>query len=126
MPTAFGKIRRGETLHVWGDGSAVRDYLYIDDLVGLCTAALTRQMPSGVRIVNACSGIGISLNELFTAMEEVTGQPLRRSYEHGRVLDSPCVTMDGALARYSFGDILATPLHEGPKRTWAWLNSTPR
>lgn len=126
VPTVFGKIIRHETLQVWGDGSAVRDYLYIDDLVELAGVILSRQMPAGSRVVNACSGTGVSLNELFAAMEAVAGRPLQRSYELGRVLDATRVTMDPALARREYGCALGTPLHEGLERTWAWLNSTAR
>jgi UDP-glucose 4-epimerase len=126
VPAAFGKIVRHETLHVWGDGSAVRDYLYIDDLVQLACVILSRQMPTGARVVNTCSGSGVSLNELFAAMETVTGQPLQRRYELGRVLDAKRVTMDPALAQREYGCALATPLHEGLERTWAWLISTTR
>jgi UDP-glucose 4-epimerase len=124
VPTALGKIKRNETLHIWGDGSAVRDYLYIDDLVELITTILARQMPVGAHIVNACSGVGASLNELFAAMEDVTGRPLRRSYEAGRAVDAVRVVMDPTLANHEYGCSPATPLHEGLERTWAWLNST--
>jgi len=124
VPTAFGKIKRDETLHIWGDGSAVRDYLYIDDLVELITTILARQMSVGSHIVNACSGIGVSLNELFAAMETVTGRSLRRSYEVGRALDAARVVMDSTLANHEYGCSPTTPLHEGLERTWVWLNST--
>lgn len=126
VPAALGKIMRNEALHIWGDGSAVRDYFYIDDLVELVTTVLARQMPAGARIVNACSGIGVSLNELFVTMEAVTGQVLRRSYETGRVVDAARVVMDPSHANREYGLSPATPLHEGLKRTWAWLNSTQR
>lgn len=126
VPAAFGKILRQETLHVWGDGSAIRDYLYIDDLVDLVSVILNQQMSTGARIVNACSGIGVSLNELFAALETVAGQPLQRTHELGRALDATRVTMDPTLAQRKYGCALATPLHEGLERTWAWLNSTTR
>lgn len=124
VPTALGKIKRGETLHIWGDGSAVRDYLYIDNLVELATTILARQMPAGAQVVNACSGIGVSLNDLFAAMEAVTGQTLRRSYEVGRAVDAARVAMETTRASRDYGFSPATSLHEGLKRTWAWLNST--
>jgi len=124
VPTALGKIKRDEILHVWGDGSAVRDYLYVDDLVELITTILARRMSVGAHIVNACSGTGISLNELFAALEAVTGRPLRRSYEVGRAVDATRVVMDPTLANHEYGCSPATPLHEGLERTWAWLNST--
>lgn len=124
VPTALGKIKRDEILHIWGDGSAVRDYLYIDDLVELTTKILARPMSVGAHIVNACSGTGVSLNELLAAMEAVTGRPLRRSYEVGRAVDATRVVMDPTLANHEYGCSPATPLHEGLERTWAWLNST--
>lgn len=123
VPTALGKITRHEILQVWGDGAAVRDYLYIDDLVDLTAKILHRRMPPGVRVFNACNGTGVSLNELFAAMEAVTGQPLQRIYELGRLLDASHVTMDPTLALREYGCSSATPLHEGLERTWTWLNS---
>lgn len=126
VPAALGKIKRGETLHVWGDGSAVRDYLYIDDLVELVATVLARQMSVGAHVVNACSGTGISLNELFVTIEAVTGRPLLRNYEADRAVDAACVVMDPSLANHEYGCSPATPLHEGLERTWAWLNSTTR
>jgi len=126
VPAALGAIRRGEILHVWGDGSAVRDYLYIDDLINLIIAVLANQGSVGARVVNACSGIGISLNELFAVMEAVTGRPLRRSHEGGRAVDAARVVMDPALAEHAYGYSPITPLDEGLKRTWTWLNGTRR
>ncbi|MEO7940604.1 MAG: NAD-dependent epimerase/dehydratase family protein [Burkholderiaceae bacterium] len=123
VPTAFGKIRRQEALHVWGDGSAVRDYFYIDDMIELTATILAGEIPVGAHIVNACSGTGVSLNELFAAMEVVSERPLQRTYEHGRALDASRVTMDPGLARRKYGTAPVTPLHEGLRRTWDWLNT---
>lgn len=126
VPAAMGKIQRNETLNVWGDGSVVRDYLYIDDLVGLITAILAKPMPNGARVVNACSGVGISLNDLFATMQEVTGIELRRCYETGRPVDTSRVVMDPTLAQREYGFSATTSLHDGLRQTWAWLNSTTR
>jgi UDP-glucose 4-epimerase len=123
VPTAFGKIMRNETLGVWGDGSAVRDYLYIDDLVALSVSILATQTRIGFRLVNACSGEGVSLNELFDAIETVTGQTLLRTYETARAVDALRVVMNPALANEEYGCLKATSLHEGLERTWAWLKT---
>lgn len=123
VPAALGRISRGETLPVWGDGSVIRDYLYIADFVALCVAVLTGPMPSGTRLINASSGTGVSLNELFRTMEAITGQPLHRTYDPGRPVDTPCVVMDPTLARQCFGWTAATSLPEGIEKTWAWFNT---
>ncbi|MFC5440847.1 NAD-dependent epimerase/dehydratase family protein [Rhodanobacter ginsenosidimutans] len=118
IPAAFGTMLRGETLHVWGDGSAQRDYVYIDDLVELCALVLTNPMPAGVRTFNACSGTSVSLNELFGIMESVAGQPLQRSYEPGRVVDASCIAMDPTLAAQAYGWQHGTSLEAGIRQTW--------
>lgn len=123
VPAGLGRIIRGETLPVWGDGSAIRDYLYIDDFVALCVAVLSDPMPSGSRLFNASSGTGASLNELFSIMEAVTGRSLHRTYDTGRAVDSPRVVIDSNLARQHFGWSATTSLHEGIANTWAWFNT---
>lgn len=126
VPACFGKIVRGESLQVWGDGSVVRDYLYIDDFVELCIAILSNPAPAGVLTINASSGVGTSLDELFRTIETVTGKPLTRSYELNRAVDASRIVMDPNVARSRYDWMPATPLEEGLKKTWDWFNNTPR
>lgn len=121
IPAAFGKILRNETLHIWGDGSVRRDYVYIDDLVRLCTMILDASMPKGTRIFNACSGTSVSLNELFDVMEAATGKPLHRNYDAGRPVDASCIAMDATHAAKVYGWRHQTSLEEGLRRTWKWI-----
>jgi UDP-glucose 4-epimerase len=123
VPTGLGKISRGKSLTVWGDGSTVRDYLYIADFVALCINVVTGQMPCGVRVLNASSGVGVSLNELFGVMEAVTGRKLKRRYDTKRPVDAPRVVMRADLAHQYFGWSAATSLHEGISNTWKWFNT---
>lgn len=123
VPACFGKIARGETLQVWGDGSTVRDYLYIDDFVGLCMAVLETPMPTGVHAYNASSGIGIDLNELFRLVEFVVGQPLCRSYQLHRTVDATHIVMDPGATLSRYGWMPMTPLEEGLRKTWDWFNT---
>lgn len=124
VPASFGKIIRGEPLSVWGDGSIVRDYLYIDDFVALCMAILAAPMPMGTRVLNAASGFGVTLNELFNAMEAVTKRPLSRTYDARRTVDAVRVVMDASLAKRRYGWTATTSLHEGLRKTWDWFNTT--
>ena len=122
IPAAFGKILRNETLHVWGDGTARRDYVYIGDLARLCTMVLETSMPKGTRVFNACSGTSVSLNELFDVMETATGKPLHRSYDAGRAVDASCIAMDATHAAKAYGWRHQTSLEEGLTWTWEWIN----
>ena len=124
VPTAFGKLLRGETLRVWGDGSAERDYLYIDDFTRLVMAVLDAPAEPGFRVFNACSGRSLDLNGLFGMIERVTGRELRRSHDAGRPVDAPSVRMQADRARKTFGWRAKIDLPEGLERTWQWFNST--
>jgi UDP-glucose 4-epimerase len=126
IPACMGKICRNEMLSVWGDGSAVRDYLYIDDFIKLCMAAIEGPMPSGFHCYNAASSTGISLNALFDALETVTGQRLQRVYDASRAVDAPHIEMNADLAREHFGWRATTSLYDGLEKTWEWFNTTQR
>lgn len=123
VPTCFGKILREESLSVWGNGSNVRDYLYIDDFIELCVEVIQNPMPLGVRILNASSGTGASLNELFHAIEAVAKKRLPRSYIPSRTLDAEYIVMDSNAARLHYGWTPKTSLLEGLRKTWDWFNT---
>jgi UDP-glucose 4-epimerase len=125
IPHAFGAIQRGEALTVWGDGSAARDYLYIDDLVALAIATLQKPSSYKLSIFNAASGETVSLNELFEQLQLACGQPLLRHYEPGRAVDADRIAVNADKAREQFGWQPSISLIEGLKRTWNWLNTAP-
>jgi UDP-glucose 4-epimerase len=61
-----------KSLKIWGGMDAVRDYLYISDLTVLVERIIkckTGVYSSGVEIVNAGSGVGISLEGLIGEIE---------------------------------------------------------
>src|SRR6185437_11599525 len=126
VPAAMGKILRDETLHIWGDGSAERDYLYIGDFISLCLAVIDGPPRSGARVLNACSGTSISLNTLLDEIERVADRPLTRAYDASRAVDVPKVTMRASLAQQLYGWSAGTSLREGLERTWQWFSTSPR
>jgi UDP-glucose 4-epimerase len=118
IPTAFGKILRGETLSIWGDGQAQRDYVFIDDLVKLCLEILSRPFGKGLQPINCASGQSVSLNALLEMMEGVSGRPLLRHYDRSRALDASCIAMDPTLANRLYGWSAGVGLESGLTRTW--------
>jgi len=120
IPTAFDALRNNLPLTVWGDGSTVRDYLYIDDFVALCLAILARPMPSGTQVLNASSGQGLSLNELFAHIEAVAGRPLPRRYEPGRAVDVSRIVLEPARAHRHYDWRATTQIAEGLAHAWHW------
>ncbi len=124
IPAAMGKLAHGQELHIWGDGSTCRDYLYIDDFVRLLLTILETPSPQGCRIFNACSGLSTSLNELLGLIEQVSGKHLQRLYMPSRAVDAPSVQLQSHRARAAFGWTAQVSLGAGLHLTWQWFNST--
>lgn len=59
----IGKILKSETIEIWGDGSAVKDYIYIDDLVYYVMKLI--ETNNWNAIYNIGSGIGHSVNDVI-------------------------------------------------------------
>jgi len=122
IPTAFDCALHGKPLPIW-DGSTVRDYLYIDDLVDLCMATLAHPLDSGAHVFNAASGEGVALDTLIDRIDTVTGRPIERRYEPARRVDIHSITADTTAARSTFHWSPAIALDEGLRRTWQWFST---
>jgi UDP-glucose 4-epimerase len=106
-------------VEIWGDGSVVRDYLYVSDAVEGILAAHRQEGPTG--LYNIASGRGTSLNELVEAIRRVTGRTFEVHYRGGRAFDVPANVLDVSRAERELGWRPAVPLEEGLRRTWEWL-----
>lgn len=123
IPAAFDCALRGQPLSIWGDGSTVRDYLYVDDLLALCESALRCPLGTGTHVFNAASGKGMALSALLDSIEAATGRVIERRHAPARRVDIRAITIDAAAARAAFGWSPAIPLDEGLRRTWQWFST---
>ncbi len=108
-------LRAGSVVPVYGDGSAVRDYLYVDDLVSVVRATIGRSdLPA---VMNVGSGEGTSITTLLGLIEEVTGLPVHVDRRPERPGDVRRVVLDIARLRSAL-PFDPVPLREGLARTW--------
>ncbi len=117
----MGKVLRGETIEIWGDGSVVRDYIYIGDAVAAMVAAAS--YTGDERVLNIGSGIGINLNEILLAIEQVTGRKAERRYTASRAFDVPVSVLAIDRARTALAWAPSTPFAEGLRKLHAWMRS---
>lgn len=123
IPAAFERALDGEEITIWGDGSAVRDYVHIDDLARLCGAAVAVKQTAGIHVYNASSGVGITLSSLLDAIDAVTGRPLQRVHAVGRPSDVQHIVPSNSAARATFGWQPRVTLHDGLRQTWHWFTT---
>lgn len=115
----LGKLIDDAPIHIWGDGEVVRDYIYIDDVVGALLAAMKTAAPPVV--LNIGSGAGLSLNALLAEIAAATGRTPRVIYEDARLFDVPVSVLDIGKAREKLDWRPGISMGEGLRRTWDWL-----
>jgi UDP-glucose 4-epimerase len=81
------KALHGEAIHIWGDGSVVRDYIYEADVASAVEAVLAKPEVTG--IFNVGTGIGSTLNQVLELIRAATGGPCQVSYDPSRSFDVP-------------------------------------
>lgn len=114
-------VRHGQAPEIWGDGSVVRDYVYIDDVVDAVRAALdTDRLPSGA--YNIGSGQGYSVTEIVETIRRITGTDLAVVRKPGRGFDVRAIVLDTSRFRHLTGWAAKVPLDEGVARLWQELN----
>ena len=86
IAVALGKALRKEAVSVWGDGIAVRDYIYIDDLVQ-ATLSLLGKEAAFDKTFNVGSGVGYSVNDILRILKEVSGLKVPVNYLPARQED---------------------------------------
>jgi len=108
-----------QTIHIWGDGSVTRDYIYIKDVVHAFIKALS--YTGEQRVFNIGSGHGLSLNDILAAIESLLGKPVQRSYEPSRSFDVPVNVLDITCARTQLGWQPAGDFQHGLINTLLWM-----
>lgn len=109
----------GLPIEIWGDGSVVRDYIYIDDVADAFARALNYE--GAASVFNISAGVGISLNELLESIETVIGKPTNRHYLPIRPFDVPVNVLDNTLAQQQLGWKPRIDYREGFLKTILWI-----
>jgi len=118
---ALGQLAREEPITVWGDGSVVRDYIYVGDLVR--ALELMARDEADHRVYNVGTGQGHSLLEMIPLLEKITGRRAELRFVAGRAADVPYNRLDIGRIRAALGWEPEVTLEEGLRRTWAWIQT---
>ena len=70
--TFLHRIERGEPVDLYGEGTTVRDYVYVGDVARACVELVGRT--DGPPVLNVASGEGTSLLELLRLVEDELGR----------------------------------------------------
>ena len=114
VSTFTWKALHEEDITVYGDGSVIRDYIYIDDAIeGILQIASDN---SKNKLYNLGSGIGTSVNEVIETISKVIGRSLHIEYLESRKVDVPVNILNTGRFCDEFGTASVISMEEGVKR----------
>ena len=94
----------------WGDGSPLREFLYVDDLANLCVFLMNHY--SGNETVNAGTGLELSIAELTRLVARIVGYEGEIRWDTSKPNGTPRKLLDVSKAR-ALGWEARTPLETG-------------
>jgi GDP-L-fucose synthase len=113
-----------ESVEIWGDGSATREFLYVDDAARGLLLATERYKKT--EPVNLGSGEEISIKDLATKIATATGYEGRIVWDTTKPNGQPRRKLDTAKAKDEFGFESTTLFDEGLALTVDWYLSSVR
>jgi len=115
----INKILNDDEIQVFGNGSIVRDYIYIEDFVSLCTTLLTTEKKNN--ILNVGSGIGNSISDIIFYIENILNKKAKVKYLPERKFDVPEIYLDISKVKELYGWEPKVDLKTGIKKTIGWI-----
>ena len=104
------KVSGAPSVTCWGDGSPLREFLYVDDLAELCVFLMNNY--SGNETVNAGTGKEISIKDLTALVAKVVGYKGRIEWDTTRPNGTPRKLLDVSKAA-ALGWTYHTELEDG-------------
>lgn len=110
----------GESIQIYGDGSQIRDFTFIDDVVRANVLAATRpDVPPG-SVYNVAGGSSVSVREVLTYLEELHGSALAVEFVERVAGDVFQTGGDTTRIHRDLGWAPEVSLREGLKRQYEW------
>lgn len=111
-------VEGGGDVTLMGDGTAIREFLYIDDLSDMIVAALERPV-NGYEVINAGTGVGHSIRQLAEILADKLGFSGRTVWDGGENGAMRKVMKVDRLQRV-LGPFEPLSLEQGIERTLEW------
>ncbi len=120
------KINNNNSVSIWGDGSAMREFLYVDDMADACIRIMSfsddkydSHTKPALSHINIGSGVDLSIRELAETIKEVVGYKGNLFFDNSKPNGSPRKLLNVSKLN-SMGWKYQTNLKTGLKKTYTW------
>jgi UDP-glucose 4-epimerase len=119
IPTIIHQALTRRPLHVWGDGSVVRDYVHASDIATAFLKVLDYE--GETKIFNISSGTGYTVNQVIEMVQVIIGGYPEVIYDPADAYDVPVNILDNSRAKQTLDWSPTLKLEEGLRRTVAFM-----
>ena len=113
------KVLKNEPIVVYGDGSVIRDFIYIDDAITGIINIVNGENKH--KTFNLGCGHGTSILQVIETVQSVLGRKIDLIYKEARKVDVPVNYLDISRYQAAYGQLSTISLEEGVCRTAAFL-----
>ena len=103
------------------DGTAVRDYVHVDDVAQAYLLALAASAEPGHAVYDIGTGTGTSVRQAIAVAREVTGRSIRSIDGPPRPGDRPCLVAASEPARIGLGWMPVHDIARAVADAWGWM-----
>ncbi len=111
IAVTLGKILSQKRISIWGDGTSIRDYIYIDDLCQYVYKLLNLNCQN--ETFNLGSGNGSSVKKIIETTSNITNIAPDVEYTNSRSFDVDSSILDVSYLEKHIGKLVKTPLEKG-------------
>jgi GDP-L-fucose synthase len=112
------KLNGHAPVQLWGSGTPLREFLYVDDMAAAVVFALKNKLPE--HLYNVGTGVDLTINELALLIQKLVGHEGRIEWDTSKPDGTPRKLMDVSKLKNA-GWESTTSLEEGIKLTYQWF-----
>jgi len=121
-PASIIKVAtRLDPIPVWGDGTEIRDLLYVEDFVEALQLIMEKE--ENHEIYNVGSNCGYSVNHVIDVLKEIEGLESPIEYVNNKAPMIPTRLIDSFKVYDKLGWTAKTTIYEGLEKTLNWYKS---
>lgn len=113
-----GKVNNNESVKLWGSGTPMREFLFVDDMAASVVFALENTLPE--YLYNIGTGIDLTIKELAETIQRIVGHEGKIIWDHSKPDGTPRKLMDVS-KMHALGWKHQVDLEEGISKTYQWF-----
>lgn len=117
----FAKENNEPSITVWGSGSPVRDFVYVEDVADSLVVALEKHHEEAP--INVSSGMGVSIKELTELVRDTVGYEGEIIWDKSKPDGHPVKIFDVTRMKSVLGFEPKVQLKEGLAKTYSWFKN---